>query len=132
MEAACNRSVLLQAPEVAAYFTPSSPRCFGKAGANGRSGWSPGRGLGSGTGQLCHAGTSGILRGPSPGPPAASLRCRDGHDGAGGREWLGTEGAPWPCAEVSSPARRETPTAARGARFSQGLLCQEERCAAPG
>lgn len=40
MDEVCNRSVLLQAPKVAVYFTPPTPRCLRKAEANGRSGWS--------------------------------------------------------------------------------------------
>lgn len=72
MEAACNRSVLLQ--ESAASFTPSSPRCFWKAGANGRSGRSPGTGMGSGASQHCHAEPSGILRSPSHPIPGAADR----------------------------------------------------------
>lgn len=67
---------------------------------------------------------------PSPGRRTASLRCRDGHEGTGRREGLGTEGGLWPPAEVS-PEQREIPTVGRVTCFSQGLFRREERCAAP-
>lgn len=92
MEAACNRSVLRQEPAVATYFTPSSPRCFGKAGVNGRSGRSPGTGRGSGTSQHCHAESSGILRrgGIPPACDATTGRIvRGGGKGSGRRELRG-------------------------------------------
>lgn len=90
MEAPCNRSVLLQAPELAAYFTPSSPRCFGKAGANGRSGWSPGRGLGKwDRSALTRPGpqASSAVRPPGRRPPACAAATgttvREGGNGSG-------------------------------------------------
>lgn len=122
MEAACNRSVLLQAPEMAVCFTPSSPRRFRKAGANGRSGWSPGTETGSGISQLRHAGTSGILRSPSPGPPAASLRCRDGHEGAGRREGLGTEGGSVARCRGFLPGAAGSSNGGAGSPFLAGAL----------
>lgn len=127
MEAACNRSVLRQEPAVATYFTPSSPRCFGKAGVNGRSGRSPGTGRGSGTSQHCHAESSGILRrgGIPPACDATTGRIvRGGGKGSGRRELRGRVRR----FLRSSPKFRQW----GGKPVSRkGFFCRGERCAAP-